>query len=693
MLFRSLTINARVINFLEPEMEAEFTARISRGKCRRKPTIANVPTLNRAMRQGGVPSEIAFRPATIGPVWRPRLSEGGFLLKRYVWLPVTLITIITLALAACGGDDAPATAVPKATATTPPVATATVEVTVAATKVPVGGPPREVARNRTLITTAGGELADQPLMWSPYPLGGNQANTVAWFFGALNYFVGTSGEEIPWLAESWEYNDDFTTLTYHIREGAAWRDGVPFTADDVAFTLNSLAECAGKCNLGPAVAKILDKAVARDALTVDINCKTACPKLQAFIAYKGDQGIYIVPKHIFEGKDLSEYSNYEPDKGIPVGTSPFFVVESTIDRRVIDRVATCDEWWACKTGVAATLGFNPLPEMERVIMMNNVPDLSAAAGFIVKDEADITGDLPPQLLEKIVLENEQIIAWGDEKPYGLESWWPLGMMANYEDKHLGNRDVRWAINSSINREQLIEVGQGGQGMAVIYPWPPFPGTKDLEAGLQDITDRFNPGLFDPAEAVKRMTDAGYTKDADGLWTDAGGDHVTCEILGFGIFNDFGPLLAKQLTDAGFDASYGTPPDAYGRMASGDYTCGIWGRTGTVTGDPYLSLALFATELQTEGMKYGYSSPEYDKAVEDLSHIGPLDAAGLLKQTRDVWELYLTDLPDIPLLEFFNTPAFNTTYWTNWPSRDNPHMNGIQVHMGFSIVLYNLKAVQ
>src|SRR5262249_40760322 len=48
--------------------------------------------------------------------------------------------------------------------------------------------------------------------------------------------------EIPWLAESYEYNRDSTELTLKLRPGVTWSDGQPFGAKDVAFTLNMLRE-------------------------------------------------------------------------------------------------------------------------------------------------------------------------------------------------------------------------------------------------------------------------------------------------------------------------------------------------------------------------------------------------------------------------------------------------------------------
>jgi len=38
----------------------------------------------------------------------------------------------------------------------------------------------------------------------------------------------------PRLAESWEFSPDRLSLTFHLRKGVVWSDGVPVTARDVA---------------------------------------------------------------------------------------------------------------------------------------------------------------------------------------------------------------------------------------------------------------------------------------------------------------------------------------------------------------------------------------------------------------------------------------------------------------------------
>ncbi|MEM6622043.1 MAG: ABC transporter substrate-binding protein [Pseudomonadota bacterium] len=45
---------------------------------------------------------------------------------------------------------------------------------------------------------------------------------------------------VPNIAKGWTWNDDFTHLTFFLREGHKWSDGAPFTAHDVKFWYDNL---------------------------------------------------------------------------------------------------------------------------------------------------------------------------------------------------------------------------------------------------------------------------------------------------------------------------------------------------------------------------------------------------------------------------------------------------------------------
>ena len=45
---------------------------------------------------------------------------------------------------------------------------------------------------------------------------------------------------VPNVAKSWEWNADYTQLTFHLRKGHKWSDGAPFTSADVKFWYDNL---------------------------------------------------------------------------------------------------------------------------------------------------------------------------------------------------------------------------------------------------------------------------------------------------------------------------------------------------------------------------------------------------------------------------------------------------------------------
>jgi oligopeptide transport system substrate-binding protein len=49
--------------------------------------------------------------------------------------------------------------------------------------------------------------------------------------------LDTSQNTVPGAAESWEYNDDATQITFHLREGLKYSDGSPLTAENFRYAL------------------------------------------------------------------------------------------------------------------------------------------------------------------------------------------------------------------------------------------------------------------------------------------------------------------------------------------------------------------------------------------------------------------------------------------------------------------------
>lgn len=596
-------------------------------------------------------------------------------MKRFTML-LSCLLILSLLLAACGGG-APAAPADTGAADADSAADAAAEEAPAAVAVGDG----EVPRNRTMVV-ADMSPYGPPEMWSPYNLGGTHQQGVAFFHEPLVYADMLDGHQYPWLAESWEYNDDATELTYYLREGVTWSDGEAFNAEDVVYTLNTLRDLGNEVRLGGIYQTYVQEAEAIDDLTVKITFTTPAPRFHdEVIVAKGDSATFIVPQHVWENENWAEYTAFNDGAG-PVTTSPWRYSFADDTRRIIDRVATCEEWWACATG------FSELPEIERFVQVF-IGDQQGQATALIRNEIDQTHDLRVDLIEKILEENPDATTWtGREGPYGMVSWWPTALHVNNTDKHLSNPDVRWAINRYIDREKLIDFAFDGNGQVSVWPFPPFQGLQPSIDNLADLDAEYQPGLYDPADGDARLTAAGYTKNGEGIWADADGDTIKCHISSLPHFSDLGPVLVEMLKLGGIEASYAEPPDVGALLSSGDYTCGLFGHNGSMSGNIYRTLRLYTTG--DPGNWFQYSNPEFDAIVEELSVAA--DEAQVRELEKAAMDIWLRDLPDINLSQFYNRTANNAHYWTNWPSTvSEPYMNGIHMHTGFPYTALQLEA--
>ena len=85
----------------------------------------------------------------------------------------------------------------------------------------------------TIIETIPGDIATlNPLIAESV----NDSTAISRILDGLITLDPETGEVIPNLAKSWDISEDDLVYTFHLRRGAHWSDGAPFTADDVLFT-------------------------------------------------------------------------------------------------------------------------------------------------------------------------------------------------------------------------------------------------------------------------------------------------------------------------------------------------------------------------------------------------------------------------------------------------------------------------
>ena len=70
-----------------------------------------------------------------------------------------------------------------------------------------------------------------------------------------------------------------------------------------------------------------------------------------------------------------------------------------------------------------------------------------------------------------------------------------------------------------------------------------------------------------------------------------------------------------------------------------------------------------------------------------------DAPEMARLFRQAMEIWLRELPSIPLVQWYHRIPHNETYWTNWPNARNPYINSAYWHRTWLLVLLGLQPVQ
>ncbi|MEE3235133.1 MAG: ABC transporter substrate-binding protein [Candidatus Latescibacterota bacterium] len=551
---------------------------------------------------------------------------------------------------------------------------------------------KSVPRNRTLImdcpeaNTCAGQIQDYNT-FNPFIPGSISRIGYNFLFEPLYFFNAYRDDSVlvPWIATKHRFNEDYTQLVVSIRPGVEWSDGRPWTARDVAFTINMLRQNAPHLVHSTDMETWVSSAIAIDDLTVQISLKAPNPRfLDSYFVHSGDQGVPIVPKHIWENQDPTTFTNFDVKKRWPVLTGPYYMALSEPAQRVWDLRS---DWWAAK------IGFQKLPEVERLIYLTYMEETKRVQNLIT-NAIDTCLELRPANIVTLLEANPKITTWtGRNPPYSYKTWWPTSLGFNALEEPWSDPEIRRAINYAINREQLVKVGWQNSGNTSHLPIPDLPQMRPYISATDDLIEKYNVNEFNLDLSARILKSKGYIRSKN-FW-ELDGETLKIVIDIFSHFQDITPVLVAQLKQAGFDASFRMTSDFNTRLRTGAAHAYLTGNFSSMR-DPYFVLRQYQSRFlrptnQPADMPWRWKNVEYDNLIDQMGRT-PNHAPEMIKIYRQAMDIWLKELPSIPLVQWPHRIPHNESYWTNWPSEKNPYINSAYWSRTWLLVLLNLKPV-
>jgi peptide/nickel transport system substrate-binding protein len=533
---------------------------------------------------------------------------------------------------------------------------------------------QNLSRAETLVLDSTLERIATPENYNPFlPSTTLQAGLHQVGFESLFYLNLETGELEPWQAESYQFNDAFDEVTITLREGVTWSDGVPFTADDVAFTMQMLKDNSAALGVWGSAASTWIKSVeAVDARTVKFALTSTNP---SFVVNTFGARVWrvnqIVPKHIWEGKDPATFTNYDLEAGWPVTTSPYQLVSSNNQETIWD---LRPDWWGAATG------FQKLPAPKRVIF-TSVGTEERRVAMLTNNDIDAGYSIGRDSFETVHGANPNVVTWLPEMPYAYTDAGPRVLMFNNASPPFDNALVRRAVSYAINRDALVDIAWEGMSRPISWVTPSYPALMSYFEGTEALFEAHPSNLFDTARSAELMAEAGYAKDGSGFWADASGNRIVLDLIGRQTEADSAksaPVVTELLRRAGFDTQFRLLDSSsfYDSIYLGQANIFLTGISGGVT-DPYQSFEMYHSRHATPagvpstGANSRWANAEYDAIVDQMGQMAPTDPRfkELVAQALEIW---LKELPTAPLTDAALLATYNNTYWTGWPTSDNPY---------------------
>lgn len=319
----------------------------------------------------------------------------------------------------------------------------------------------------------------EPSILIPMLAGDSASHDVAGLIynGLIKYDIDLS--IIGDLAESWNISPDGLVITFRLKKGVKWTDGVEFTADDVMFGYKTIIDEKTPTPYKEDYLQV-KKAEVLDRYTFRITYeKPFAPALSSW------GNLVVLPKHLLEGKDITKSELTRK----PVGLGMYKLNKWTSGQEVI--LDSNKNY------------FEGRPYIDRYVY-KIIPDPATMFLELQAGGIDMMGLTPIQYTKQT---DTDIFKQNFQKfRYPVFSYTYMGF--NLKHPWFKDKRVRQAIAHAIDKEEIVDVVLFGLGSPATGPY--VPNTWVYNSGAKKYD-------YNLEMAKKLLKEAGWEDtDGDGL---------------------------------------------------------------------------------------------------------------------------------------------------------------------------------
>ncbi|HWM72981.1 MAG TPA: ABC transporter substrate-binding protein [Nocardioides sp.] len=450
------------------------------------------------------------------------------------------------------------------------------------------------------------------------------------------------------LAESWENSEDGLTWTYTIRDDSTFTDGEPVTAEDVAYTYNTImADDSGAMANGSYVENF-ESVTATDEHTVEIKLKQPSASMLAI-------DIPIVPQHVWENVDnIAKFSN-EEEYPI-VGNGPWTLTDYQRNESIT--LEANEDYW------------RGAPGFDRLIF-RFYKDQDAVVEALRKGEVSFVSGLTALQAQALESEDDIHVNHAVGKRFAGLTMNPGAEAKNGEPIGDGNPalkdpQVRTAILHAIDRTAIEERVYSGNFEANGSYIPSRYGDFHWEPEESEVIG------YDPDEANRILDEAGYEPGDDGIRVSP--DGVRLNLRQFVHADDpeyrqIATFMEEWLAEIGIEVETTPSDDIGGILDSGEFDLLFTGWTVNPDPDYIFSIQTCGVRPAEPGADYQSDSyncnPTYDELyAQQQTEIDPEARAEVVQEMQKV-------LYEDGVVVIFGYPDMLEAYRTDVIEEDSP----------------------